>query len=121
MAIDDETLKTETAGEGRASAFLIGIQDADSSHASALEYLAELGELVNTLGIPVAGEKAVSVRQVNPKFYVGSGKIRELMRQKGVGDSRIVIDNFAYSSARGAFEESKWHFDHFLHSLLADV
>ena len=93
MAIDDETLKTETAGEGRASAFLIGIQDADSSHASALEYLAELGELVNTLGIPVAGEKAVSVRQVNPKFYVGSGKIRELKAEAlSLGASILIFD-----------------------------
>ncbi len=78
MAIDDETLKTESAAGGKMPAFLIGIQGADCSHASALEYLAELRELVNTLGIPVAGEQIVPVRQIHPKFYVGSGKIQEL-------------------------------------------
>lgn len=76
-----------------APAFLIGIQDADCSHASAMEYLDELRELVNTLEIPVAGERIVSVKQVNPKFYVGSGKIQELKAEaQSLGASILIFD-----------------------------
>ena len=51
----------------------------------------------------------------------GSGEIRQLVRQKGVGDACVVVDNLAYAPARGAFKESKGHFYHPLHSVLAYV
>ena len=93
MGIDGETLKTVNEEGGKAPAFLIGIQDADCSHASAMEYLDELRELVNTLEIPVAGERIVSVKQVNPKFYVGSGKIQELKAEaQSLGASILIFD-----------------------------
>ena len=91
MAIEDETLGTEKESGDKTPAFLIGIQGADCSHASAMEYLAELRELVNTLGIPVAGEKIVSVRQINAKFYVGSGKIQELKAEAAAHGASILV------------------------------
>lgn len=93
MGIDGETLKTVNEEGGKAPAFLIGIQDADCSHAAAMEYLDELRELVNTLEIPVAGERIVSVKQVNPKFFVGSGKIQELKAEaQSHGASILIFD-----------------------------
>ena len=58
----------------RLKAFLVGCCDANGSLADVREYLAELGELVDTLGVDVCGEMSVRIREPNPKFYIGSGK-----------------------------------------------
>ena len=45
-------------------AYLVGIADQRDGMAAAREYLEELRELVNTLGVPVCGETVAAVRQI---------------------------------------------------------
>ncbi|MBQ9337151.1 MAG: GTPase HflX [Lentisphaeria bacterium] len=78
-----------TAGKPE-SAFLVGIAE-QNDNGSAREYLAELRELVGTLGIPVCGEMIAPVRQIHPKYYVGSGKLEEIREQAAAGGAGILI------------------------------
>ena len=71
-------------------AFLVGIAE-QNDNGSAREYLAELRELVTTLGIPVCGEMIAPVRQIHPKYYVGSGKLEEIREQAAAGGAGILI------------------------------
>ena len=72
-------------------AFLVGIADQNSGTASAREYLEELRELTHTLGVPVCGETIAMVRQVHPKYYVGSGKLEEILEQAAAASADILI------------------------------
>ena len=72
-------------------AFLVGIADQNSGIASAREYLEELRELTHTLGVPVCGETIAMVRQVHPKYYVGSGKLEEILEQAAAASADILI------------------------------
>ena len=73
------------------NAFLVGIADQNEVPAAAREYLDELRELAATLGIPVCGEMIAQVRQVHPKYYVGSGKLEEIRAQAEAGDAAMLI------------------------------
>ena len=73
------------------NAFLVGISDQNEGIGAAREYLEELRELACTLGIPVCGEMIAPVRQVHPKFYVGSGKLEEIREQAAAGGAGILI------------------------------
>ena len=56
------------------TAFLVGIQHQNASIEEAEEMLAELSELVDTLGLPKAGSAMARIRSLNPAFITGSGK-----------------------------------------------
>lgn len=73
------------------SAFLVGISDQEEGLSAAREYLEELRELVATLGIPVCGELVAPVRQVHPKFYVGSGKLEEIRTQAAAAGADMLV------------------------------
>ena len=72
-------------------AFLVGIADQNSGTAAAREYLDELRELTHTLGVPVCGETIAMVRQLHPKYYVGSGKLEEILEQAAAASADILI------------------------------
>ena len=72
-------------------AFLVGIADQNDGLAAAREYLEELRELVNTLGVPVCGEIVAPIRQIHPKFYVGSGKLEEIKAEAAAKGANILI------------------------------
>lgn len=74
-------------------AFLVGIADQADGISAAKEYLSELHELVDTLGIPVCGETVAPVRQIHPKYYVGSGKLEEIRDMaSGAGADLLIFD-----------------------------
>ena len=74
-------------------AFLVGISDPNEGAAAAREFLEELRELVTTLGIPVVGETVAPVRQIHPKYYIGSGKLETIREQaEAAGASILVFD-----------------------------
>ncbi len=75
----------------RLKAFLVGCCDANGSLADVREYLAELGELVDTLGVDVCGEMSVRIREPNPKFYIGSGKAEELKEAAAAAEADVII------------------------------
>ncbi|HRR06829.1 MAG TPA: hypothetical protein P5105_06055, partial [Victivallales bacterium] len=60
------------------TALLVGIQDQNNSSFDAREHLNELSELARTLGIEQRHEIFAIVKDVNPGFYVGSGKAEEI-------------------------------------------
>lgn len=73
------------------NALLIGIQDANNSAADAREHLSELSELVRTLGIPNRNELFAVVRDINPGYYVGSGKAEEIANLAKTLSAEIII------------------------------
>lgn len=79
-----------TAGQPK-RAFLVGIADQDDSTVAVREYLDELRELVSTLGVPVCGEMIAPVRQIHPKFYVGSGKLEEILEQADASGAEMLV------------------------------
>ena len=79
-----------TAGKPE-RAFLVGIADPNDTTATPREYLDELRELTETLGVPVCGEIIAPVRQIHPKYYVGSGKLEEICGQAAAAGAEILI------------------------------
>ena len=69
---------TADAKEDHSGAFLVGVQDHDTPESAVKEYIAELSELVKTLGIEVKGSLTAPLHTINPKFYIGSGKLEEI-------------------------------------------
>jgi GTP-binding protein HflX len=61
-------------------ALLIGIQEIGMSSSETSEHIAELSELVRTLGFRESIEKLVCLREMNSKYIVGSGKAAELAK-----------------------------------------
>jgi GTP-binding protein HflX len=59
-------------------ALLVGVYEKPSGKAEAESLLAELGELVDTLGVPICRRMLVHTREVHPRFLIGSGKAEEI-------------------------------------------
>ncbi len=77
------------------AAFLIGIQGQGDSSARAAELLAELSELVATLGLPVVGSQIAKIRLPNPALIVGSGRAEELAQEAAALSAEVIIlDDF---------------------------
>lgn len=56
--------------------------------------LNELGELVWTLGLPIAGTRLVKVQKPQASYWIGSGKAQEIIDEaKAAGAGVIVFDN----------------------------
>ena len=55
-------------------AFLVGVQTAESGPERTEELLAELSELVRTLGLSITGQLTAKLRDINPRLLVGEGK-----------------------------------------------
>lgn len=74
------------------------------------EYLlAELAELTSNLDIPIAGEMIVKLRQPNPAFLVGKGKLEEIIGivQEQNIDVIIFDEELSPAQQRNWEEESK--------------
>jgi GTP-binding protein HflX len=96
---EEDILCSKTSGEAEDSkedfsgAFLVGIQDHETPESAVKEYIAELAELVKTLGIEVKGFITAPLHTVNPKFYIGSGKLEEIKSQaKNLKCAMLVFD-----------------------------
>ncbi len=87
-------------------AFLIGAYFDRSDETVANSLLAELAELVSTLGIGIVGQACVFVRDRNKRYLTGSGKAQELMEEaRKLGADCIVFDNELAPSQQRAWEE----------------
>lgn len=88
------------------SAFLVGAYFDRADEEGAQSLLAELAELVRTLGIGIAGRACVFVRDRNKRWLTGSGKALELIAEaKAAGADCIVFDNELAPSQQRAWEE----------------
>ncbi|HEV7402981.1 MAG TPA: GTPase HflX [Chthoniobacteraceae bacterium] len=76
----------------------------DRAHAESL--LDELEELVDTLGVPILDRQLIFLREIQPRFLVGSGKAEEYAaRVKELGLDVIVFDNELSPSQQRNWEE----------------
>ncbi len=75
----------------REKAFLAGCCAANEELSAVREYLAELSELAETLGVDVCGEMAVKLREPNPRYHIGSGKAEELKNAAAEAGADVII------------------------------
>jgi GTP-binding protein HflX len=88
-------------------AFLVGFHFEKRLAGEARDLLDELHELVATLGIGVAGEALVFVRDSHKAFLCGTGKKDELIAQaKDLGCDCLVFDNGLSPMQQRAWEEA---------------
>jgi GTP-binding protein HflX len=87
-------------------AFLLGAYTDTGKKAEALSLLAELEELVDTLGIPVVERKLVYHREQHPRYLIGSGKAQEIVDQaKELHCDVLIFDNELSPSQQRNWEE----------------
>jgi GTP-binding protein HflX len=75
-------------------ALLISIYTGKEAKENAQSLLAELGELVDTLGVPIVDRLLLHVREYQPRYLVGSGKAEEIAeRVKAENLDVVIFDN----------------------------
>ena len=87
-------------------ALLIGAHFRRDEADKARELLDELRELVGTLGIGIAESVLVNVREISPRYLIGTGKAKELVAHaKELGCDSIIFDNELSPAQQRAWEE----------------
>ena len=72
---------------------LTGIRDQKTSQEEADSLARELASLTSALGLEIAGEELVRLRENNPKYGVGTGKAAELAEKAAsLGVDCIIFD-----------------------------
>lgn len=75
------------------AAFLVGIRERGEKDEDASEHLDELKSLVDTMGINVVATDMAIIREPNPKLFIGSGKLEEIVEKaKETGSDLIIFD-----------------------------
>ncbi|MDR2981265.1 MAG: GTPase HflX [Puniceicoccales bacterium] len=82
------------------SAFLVGLQRGNQTSEDAEALLAELRELVSNLDIPIGGELVAKLREDQPRYFVGSGKMEEIAALARAADCNLVIFDDELSAAQ---------------------
>lgn len=86
-------------------AFLVGVQTAESGPERTEELLAELSELVRTLGLSITGQLTAKLRDINPRLLVGEGKAQEICDAAlQSGADVIIFDDFLTPSQQRNWE-----------------
>jgi GTP-binding protein HflX len=80
--------------------FLVGIWDSKTGKLESQSLARELLGLCSTLGIVVAGEELVHVRERQPKFGIGSGKAQELAEKAASVKADLLIFNHELSPSQ---------------------
>jgi len=90
----DKMFENNERGKLVQRALLIGAYLTPSGKAEAVSLLAELGELVDTLGVPIIDRMLVFHREMHPRYLVGTGKAEEIVaKAKADGCDVIIFDN----------------------------
>jgi GTP-binding protein HflX len=75
-------------------ALLVGVYTEASGRVDAEDLLEELEELVHTLGVPVVEKMVVYAREVQSRFFLGSGKAEEICeRMRQLECDVLIFDN----------------------------
>jgi GTP-binding protein HflX len=72
-------------------ALLVGAFMETSARPEADSLLRELGELVDTLGIPAGGRMLVQFREMHARYLIGSGKAEEICAQARTDECDVII------------------------------
>ena len=87
-------------------ALLVGAYIDPAKKADAASLLAELAELVDTLGIPIIERKLITHRENHPRYLIGSGKAQEIVDlAKKLECDVLVFDNELSPSQQRNWEE----------------
>ena len=87
-------------------ALLVGAFFDTREKEEAASLLAELRDLVDTLGIPISESILVHVKESNRKYLTGSGKCKELVQHaKATGCDVIIFDNQMAPMQQRAWEK----------------
>lgn len=78
-------------------AYLVGIQRPTESRPQAERSLFELVELTRTAGGEIVGQTLQSIKQIDPTYFIGSGKVQEIARfvEEKTVDLVIVDDDLS--------------------------
>ena len=88
-------------------AFLVAVDTGDDPGWTAEESIAELASLADTAGAEVVGAEWQNRRHVDPHFYVGKGKVDELVAAKSeTGYSVLITDDELSPAQQRMLEEA---------------
>lgn len=96
-----ELLETDQEKLNPQYAYLVGTCAHTESHREVQEHLDELRDLVTTLRVPVVGESLVQIRDVNPRFYIGTGKMEEIKEAAQEAKATVIV----FDSALGPSQQ----------------
>lgn len=88
---DDKTIE---------KSFLVGIKEYGTESEKAYEYLSELEELVDTMGLTTVGNLMVNHRATNARYYIGSGKVEEIISEAKQLQAECIIVDFELSPSQ---------------------
>ena len=98
--------KTTSVEEARKKVFLVGIQEGNMSRAEVDSLAKELLRLVDTLGLEVASQEIVHVREKQAKYGVGTGKAEELAQKAtSMEVDCVILDRDLSPSQQRNWEE----------------
>src|SRR5450830_562648 len=88
-------------------AFLVAVDTGDDPGWTAEESIGELASLAETAGAQVVGAEWQNRRHVDPNYYVGKGKVDELVAARSeTGYSILIADDELSPSQQRALEEA---------------
>src|ERR1700690_2493171 len=88
-------------------AFLVAVDTGDDPGWTAEESIGELASLADTAGAEVVGAEWQNRRHVDPNFYVGKGKVDELVAAKSeTGYTILITDDELSPDKQRAIEEA---------------
>ncbi|MCP4177210.1 MAG: GTPase HflX [bacterium] len=82
------------------TAFLVGCKSANNSVDNSKEHLGELKELVNTMGLETVGAEIANIRTPNSRYYIGSGKVEEIIHAAKRFEADCIIVDFELSPSQ---------------------
>jgi GTP-binding protein HflX len=93
----------ETA-EGPKRAFLAGIRENDTTREESERLTGELISLAGTLGLEIAGQEIVRVRERHPRYGLGSGKAVELAAKA----AELAVDCIVFDMEISPSQQRNW-------------
>lgn len=72
-------------------ALLVGVQELGTSPEEIREHMLELRDLVTTMQVPIIGDITVNLRRPSPRYYLGSGKAKEITKLANEQEADCLI------------------------------
>lgn len=88
-------------------ALLVGVYFESEQESEAQGLLDELEELVESIGFVVAGRECVRLREVNPHYFVGSGKFEEIKKLA----KKLKCDCIVFDDSITPAQQRNWEHD----------
>ena len=93
-------VSADTLAGGAARAVLVGVESSERTAAEADALLDELGELVKNLGIEVACKHRAKIRAVDSPYFVGRGKMAQIVGIVSECAADVVVVDVELSPAQ---------------------